>query len=747
MSDISQIRQATAPGGPLHAMTQYRQFLAYRLVPDPKRAGKTQKKPVSVHTGQTCDHTDPANWCSFDEALAYVEAGHADGVGFEFTESDPFWFVDIDNAFQGGQWSPLSQSLFNLLAGAALEVSSGRKGAHIIGSGPVPDHACKNTALGLEFYTSGRFAALTFLHCGGSAAWRNDAAVRRIVDDFFPPGPASTGLAEWTDEPVPEWNGYEDDNELLQHAYKSRSAASAFGNRATFADLFEGREDALAAAYPDDSGTRPYDASSADAGLALHLMRLTGKDCGRTHRLMQLSALKRDKWDRPDYLTRTILNAKARCTDVHQRKAPAKIEAAPGGDLDTLPADGKGNTVREVAVLLRANGLPVAFDEFHQRIMLVSEPAWPGENRYPRPWTDLDTVECLAWLQGQGYKPSRDAVFDAVTLYAGRNSQHPVLNYVDGLAWDGQTRLDTWLSDYLGAAPCEYHAVIGAKFLIAAIARIYRPGCKVDTLLVFEGAQGIGKSTTASVLAGEWFTDELPDLRSKDAALQLSGAWIIEISELDAINRSELSTVKKFLSRQTDRYRPPYGRITVDVPRQCVFIGTSNESQYLKDSTGNRRFWPVRCSRVNVEALRRDRDQLWAEAVQRYKQGETWWLTAEQERNLAIPAQDERKESDPWAQIISKWLTEQQVTETTTAKVARDALFLSSEKQTTGNSRRIANCLRDLGWNDDGTKKRFEGSQHPVRVFVPLDATKHDQLTARSNHATGTRSAAEIFVP
>lgn len=745
MSDVSQIRQATAPGAPLQPLTHYRQFLVYRLVPS-KTPGKMDKKPVSVHTGQTCDHTDPANWCSFDEALAYVEAGHADGVGFEFTPDCGLWFLDIDGALQGGQWSPLSQNLLNLTAGAAIEVSQSGTGLHVIGSGQVPPHGCKNTALNLELYTADRFVALTGISCSGNAAHDCSAAIAQIVADYFPPD-ASGPSDGWTGEPCPEWDGHTDDGELLRHAYKSGSAASAFGNRASFADLFEGREDALAAAYPDDSGTRAYDASSADAALAQHLAFWTGKDCERAQRLMLLSGLKRDKWDRADYLPRTILAACNRCTDVHQRKPPATIEAVPGDDLDTLPADGKGNTVREVAVLLRANGLPVAFDEFHQRIMLVSEPAWPGENRYPRPWTDLDTVECLAWLQGQGYKPSRDAVFDAVTLYAGRNSQHPVRNYLDGLTWDGQNRLDAWLSDYLGAAPCEYHAVIGAKFLIAAVARIYRPGCKVDTLLVFEGAQGIGKSTTASVLAGEWFTDELPDLRSKDAALQLSGAWIIEISELDAINRSELSTVKKFLSRQTDRYRPPYGRITVDVPRQCVFIGTSNESQYLKDSTGNRRFWPVRCSRVNVEALRRDRDQLWAEAVQRYKQGETWWLTAEQERNLAIPAQDERKESDPWAQIISKWLTEQQVTETTTAKVARDALFLSSEKQTTGNSRRIANCLRELGWNDDGTKKRFEGSQHPVRVFVPLDATKHDQLTARSNHATGTRSAAEVFVP
>lgn len=326
MSDVSQIRQATAPGGPLHPLTHYRQFLVYRLVPDPKRAGKTQKKPVSVHTGQTCDHTDPANWCSFDEALAYVEAGHAEGVGFEFRPDCGLWFLDIDDAAQGGKWSPLSQQLLNLTAGAAIEVSQSGTGLHVIGSGPVPPHSCKNTALNLELYTADRFVALTGAHCSGNAAHDCSAAMAQIVADYFPPD-ASGPSDGWTDEPCPEWDGHTDDGELLRHAYKSGSAASAFGNRASFADLFEGREDALAAAYPDDSGTRAYDASSADAALAQHLAFWTGKDCERVQRLMLLSGLKRDKWDRADYLPRTILAACNRCTDVHQRKpAPKRPE-------------------------------------------------------------------------------------------------------------------------------------------------------------------------------------------------------------------------------------------------------------------------------------------------------------------------------------------------------------------------------------------------------------------------------------
>lgn len=318
-------------------MGQFRQFLAYRLTPG-KKPGKTDKKPVNIHTGWTCDHTDPAAWCSFDEAAAYVAAGKADGVGFEFTDNDPFWFLDIDDALQGGQWSELSRQLLQRTAGAAYEVSQSGTGLHVFGSGPVPDHGCKNVPLGLEFYHTGRFAALTGNHAGGDAAWRSDQAVGALVAEYFPASAGSDRAEGWTTEPCDEWGGHTDDNELLQHAFRSGSAASAFGARASFAQLFEGDADALAAAYPDNE--RAYDGSSADAALAQHLAFWTGRDCERIQRLMLLSGLKRDKWDRPDYLPRTILNACGLCTDVHKRK-PAPALPEQGEVVTTRPEPGR----------------------------------------------------------------------------------------------------------------------------------------------------------------------------------------------------------------------------------------------------------------------------------------------------------------------------------------------------------------------------------------------------------------------
>lgn len=330
---MQQLPQALAPLG------RYRQFMAYRLVPS-SRPGKMDKRPVSVRTGYTCDHTDPTSWVSFDEAAAFVATGKADGVAFEFTDSDPFWFLDLDGVLQGGQWSLPAQNLMNDTAGAAIEVSQSGAGLHIFGSGPLPEHGCKNVAMGLELYHTGRFVALTGISASGSADWRNDAAMAALVAAYFPPGAARAADAEWTDGPCDEWSGHTDDGALLQHAYKSGSAASVFGNRATFAQLFEGDADALARAYPDDS--REYDASSADAALAQHLAFWTGKDCERIQRLMQLSGLVRDKWDREDYLPRTILGAVARCTDVHQKKQASPELPPQAADVVTAPPAPRG---------------------------------------------------------------------------------------------------------------------------------------------------------------------------------------------------------------------------------------------------------------------------------------------------------------------------------------------------------------------------------------------------------------------
>lgn len=318
----------------LKPLEEYPQFLAYRLVPN-ERTGKMDKKPISTYTGKTADPTDPRNHDLFREAKAFVEYGRADGVGFALTENDGLWFIDIDNCLQNGQWSPLAQSLMNSLAGAAVEVSQSGKGLHIIGTGRVPPHKCKNVALGLELYTEGRFIALTGNQTTGSVTHDCTAAMQDFVQKYFPPDGPGTDSSEWTDGPVTEWDGHTGDAELVEHAKASgNKAAGAFSasRGASFSDLWERNTDVLASAYPSQTGN-DFDESSADLALAQHLAFWTGKDCERTYRLMWLSALVRDKWEaREDYLRETVQKACGQQREVHQRKRkPATGDTAPLG--------------------------------------------------------------------------------------------------------------------------------------------------------------------------------------------------------------------------------------------------------------------------------------------------------------------------------------------------------------------------------------------------------------------------------
>lgn len=267
-------------------------------------------------------------------------------------------------------------------------------------------------------------------------------------------------------------------------------------------------------------------------------------------------------------------------------------------------------------------------------------------------WTDLDDLRAAEWMQHNGIYVSPALVRQAAELAAAEHTFHPVREYLAGLVWDAIPRLDTWAGDYLGAEDSEYLRAVASRWMISAVARVHQPGCKADCLLVLEGPQGAEKSTALNILGGQWFTDELAEVGSKDAALQLSGVWIIEIAELDSIKRREASHVKAYLSRTHDRFRPPYGRNIVRRPRQTVFAATTNETEWGQDDTGLRRFWPVACGTINTAGLSAARDQLWAEAAHRYQAGEHWWLDSSELNAQAKIQQDARQPSDAWLDSI-----------------------------------------------------------------------------------------------
>ena len=259
----------------------------------------------------------------------------------------------------------------------------------------------------------------------------------------------------------------------------------------------------------------------------------------------------------------------------------------------------------------------LAFNESRLAVIAQTHPI--GTRRAPFVWSDIEDIESAAWMQRNGIHVTTHTTNQAILATTRKRSFHPIRDYLNALAWDSIPRIDDWMLRYLGCDNSACTRAVGAKWLIGAAARIFQPGSKNDSCLILEGEQGTKKSTALRILAGEWFSDDMPELGSKDAALNTRGVWIIGLSELDAMTAADVSRIKAFMSRAVG-LRPPYGRHPIDAPHECVFAGTSNHDVYLKDETGDRRFWPVRCGpNIDVQSLLRDRDQLWAEAVHRYR--------------------------------------------------------------------------------------------------------------------------------
>ncbi|WP_050578630.1 virulence-associated E family protein [Sinorhizobium meliloti] len=322
-----------------------------------------------------------------------------------------------------------------------------------------------------------------------------------------------------------------------------------------------------------------------------------------------------------------------------------------------------------------------------------------------RPFVEDDLTIIQKFLQDEGMRHMpRQAVMDAVALIAHENSYHPVCGYLNNREWDGVPRLDTWLSTYLGAEQSDYTAGIGRMFLISMMARVFKPGCKADHMMVLEGEQGTLKSTACEVLAGEYFSDQLPDIATcgKDASQHLRGKWLVEVAELSAMGRAENAQLKSFITRRVERYRPPYGRVEQIEPRQCVFVGTTNASAYLRDETGGRRFWPVKCGRIDIAALRKDRNQLFAEAVHAFRNREKWWPDRAFEKKHIQPQQERRFEADAWEEPIRTFVAGQQYV--TLTQVAIGALKMEVKQFTTRPQRRVAAILESLGWERDDSK-------------------------------------------
>ena len=377
------------------------------------------------------------------------------------------------------------------------------------------------------------------------------------------------------------------------------------------------------------------------------------------------------------------------------------------------PKKSQGN----LRVALRKLGVALWYDELAERHMVAGL-------RGHGPQLDDAGMRALAWLLEEQHSLAWgwDTLVRYLLTLAEQSKRHPVRDYLAGLKWDGVPRLDAWLSTYLGAEETPYTREVGLRVLLAAVARVRHPGCKFDEMMILEGAQGGRKSSALAALAGkpEWFTDTVPLAATEQRFMEaIAGKWIVEASELRGMKRGEVEALKATLSRQVDRARMAYDRLPTDRPRQCVLIGTTNAEEYLRDGSGNRRFWPVKVGEVKVEELSLDRDQLWAEAAQRQAAGESirmepaLWAAAQVE-------QDARQARDPYLDALEAALGEFDAGRVT----VRDAWALvgvDPGRATQDDNVRLGEAMRALGWRR--AKMRF-GEGNPRRCYAIGDGSK-----------------------
>ena len=295
---------------------------------------------------------------------------------------------------------------------------------------------------------------------------------------------------------------------------------------------------------------------------------------------------------------------------------------------------------------------------------------------------------------------STEAVLAGIKFAAKQQQIHPLQDYISSLRWDGVSRVDGWLHRYLGTADTEYERLVGRWWLISAIARALDPGCQVDHMLVLEGNQGIRKSTTAIILGvhADWTLTSAPDLNKRDEASgKIQGKWIVEFGELDSLKGAGVTRVKDFITQKQDTYRKPYDRFAVTRQRHCVFIGSTNEHEYLLDPTGARRFWPVRCTVLRADELVRDRDQLWAEAAHMFHAGEDWWPTDDGHKATLASQADDRYVVDALEEKVLGWC-ELRGDGFTTFDVMSQCLGIETSRMDRGTETRVGAVLRRGGW-------------------------------------------------
>ena len=642
--------------GPLTPLLAYRQFIVVKIVP--LANGKTDKLPLHSGTLAPHDAHDPAAWTDYDHAARIVAAlGHGFCVGFVLTAADPFWCLDIDScATPAGGWSDLARNLCGRLQpGTVVEVSQSGRGLHIWGRrSAMPAHSMKNIAYHVELYSSLRFIALGSQQIGEMAD--DCPAIDGVVAELFPPRErAVVGAAG--DGPRADWRGPTDDTDLLRRALQSRSAASVFGARASFADLWNGDETALGRAYPPDAGSsEPYDRSSADAALAQHLAFWTGCDVARIERLMRQSALMRDKWDdRSDYLVgRTITNACGMQREVLQDAPSAVPEPAPATSGAPALADVVGNTFLGAAEQKQLFAGCVYIQDVH-RVLIPG-----GHLRRPDQFRARFGGYTFA-LDREGIKTTRNA-FEAFTESQANTTPmadgtcfRPDLPYGAIVTDAGRTRANIYWPAEVDCTPGDVTVFAEhmrklfpnerdrmiALYNMAAI--VQYPGIKFQWALLLIGVEGNGKTFLSRCVAEAVSRRYTYWPAAKKIAANFN-AWLFghiffAVEDIHTSADSDILDQIKPMITGADGIEIE-GKGVDQVTKEICgnFIFNSNHKNAIKKTRNDRRFAVLFCAQQSVEDLARDgMDGGYMNGVYEWAKGGGYAAVTHYLRTLQIP--------------------------------------------------------------------------------------------------------------
>jgi len=687
---IAPITESNTPAFPAELLTR-QQWLIWKFVQKPGQK-KPSKMPYyasgTIRNGQQGSEDDRRSLVDYDTAVAAMHGNAADGLGFAFLPNDGLIGIDIDGALNDDVPEERRQRAASIIKACAsyTEYSPSMNGVHIIATGHT--ETFKSNELGIEVFCGRQFFTMSGNPYPNSVSHiepLNDETLvklRRTVKQVAEQAPARPVPQPAANERIKLESalvfinadcGYEDWIRvgMAIHAELSDGGLSIW-------DWWSSRSTKYPGAREVESHYRSFKPGAVTVG-SLYRMAM---DAG---------------WRPPKPVAVITV-----------QPSVAMGESLPANDNDPvlmtrpeliqqfgLEVNSKGEPYASTANITRALAADPAlsrniwYDEFLQRIVT----AWRCAE--PREWADVDDINLQIYLQETLGTPrlAKSTVQDAVMAVAYMDVRNEARAYIESCAWDGVERLPGFFVDCFGAEPSEYVSQSGVNFWVSMVARVIRPGCKVDNMIVLEGAQGAGKSRALSIIGGKWFTEAHRSPTDKDFFVELEGKMLVEIGEMDAFSRAEVNKTKQVITCQTDRFRTPYGKHAADHPRRCVFAGTTNRDDWNKDETGARRFWPVYCSSISHNLISEGRDQMFAEALHRLTKGERWWDMPEGQTKAA---QEARRDTDELEPMIAGWLFDHR--EINVGELMMDMMRLPIERQDRPMQMRIGKCLRALGW-------------------------------------------------